>query len=359
MDTSVTVKISAIEAVLRKLASERILVLDGAMGTMIQALQFDETAFRGDRFKDFHRDLRGNNDLLILTQPKAIEDIHAQYLRAGADIVATNTFSSTSIAQADYDLSSLAYELNLEGARLAKSAAATVSKEDGRPRFVAGALGPTNRTASISPDVSNPGFRAVTFDELREAYGEQARGLLDGGADILLVETIFDTLNAKAALYAIAEIFAERGARVPVMISGTITDKSGRLLSGQTPLAFWNSMRHATPFSIGFNCALGAEDLRAHVADIGRAADTLICAYPNAGLPNEFGGYDETPDYMAGLVGEFAASGLVNIVGGCCGTTPDHIAAIAKAVAPHKPRAIPKIEPRLRLSGLEPFELAS
>jgi 5-methyltetrahydrofolate--homocysteine methyltransferase len=357
MDTSVTVKISAIEAVLRKLASERILVLDGAMGTMIQALQFDETAFRGDRFKDFHRDLRGNNDLLILTQPKAIEDIHAQYLRAGADIVATNTFSSTSIAQADYDLSSLAYELNLEGARLAKSAAATVSKEDGRPRFVAGALGPTNRTASISPDVSNPGFRAVTFDELREAYGEQARGLLDGGADILLVETIFDTLNAKAALYAIAEIFAERGARVPVMISGTITDKSGRLLSGQTPLAFWNSMRHATPFSIGFNCALGAEDLRAHVADIGRAADTLICAYPNAGLPNEFGGYDETPDYMAGLVGEFAASGLVNIVGGCCGTTPDHIAAIAKAVAPHKPRAIPKIEPRLRLSGLEPFEL--
>jgi 5-methyltetrahydrofolate--homocysteine methyltransferase len=353
----VTSKISSVEATLRKLAAERILVLDGAMGTMIQGLQFDEAAFRGERFKDFHRDLRGNNDLLILTQPKAIEDIHAQYLRAGADIVATNTFSSTSIAQADYDLSSLAYELNLEGAKLAKAAAVRVAAEDGKPRFVAGALGPTNRTASISPDVSNPGYRAVTFDELRVAYGEQAKGLLDGGADILLVETIFDTLNAKAALYAISEICEERGIKVPLMISGTITDKSGRLLSGQTPEAFWNSVRHANPFSIGFNCALGAEDLRAHIADIGRVADTLVCAYPNAGLPNEFGGYDETPDYMAGLVGEFASSGLVNIVGGCCGTTPDHIAAIANAVAPHKPRVIAEVPRRFRLSGLEPFEL--
>ncbi|MGA2288679.1 methionine synthase [Bradyrhizobium sp.] len=339
------------------MARERILVLDGAMGTMIQGLQYDEAAFRGARFADFHRDLRGNNDLLILTQPKAIEDIHADYLRAGADIVATNTFSSTSIAQADYDLSGLAYELNREGARLAHSAAARVYAEDGRPRFVAGAIGPTNRTASISPDVSNPGFRAVSFDDLRLAYGEQINGLLDGGADLLLVETIFDTLNAKAALYAIAEISEQRGVDVPVMISGTITDKSGRLLSGQLPEAFWNSVRHARPITIGFNCALGAEDLRAHIADIGRVADALVCAYPNAGLPNEFGSYDESPQYMARLIGEFAASGLVNIVGGCCGTTPAHIAAIAAAVAPHRPRTIPDIEPRLRLSGLEPFEL--
>src|SRR5881227_409754 len=318
-------------------AGERILVLDGAMGTMIQGLQYDEAAFRGERFKEFHRDLRGNNDLLILTQPKAIEDIHAEYLRAGADIVATNTFSSTSIAQA---------------------AAQRVIAEDGKPRFVAGAIGPTNRTASISPDVSNPGFRAVTFDDLRAAYGEQIKGLLHGGADLLLVETIFDTLNAKAALYAISEICEARGIDVPVMISGTITDKSGRLLSGQLPEAFWNSVRHARPITVGFNCALGAEDLRGHIADIGRVADTLVCAYPNAGLPNEFGQYDESPQYMARLIGEFARDGLVNIVGGCCGTTPDHIAAIAAAVAPHKPRAVPVIEPRLRLSGLEPFELA-
>ncbi|MGN6114934.1 MAG: homocysteine S-methyltransferase family protein, partial [Nitrobacter sp.] len=326
---------SPIAKKLRDLARERILVLDGAMGTMIQALQFDEAAFRGERFKDFHRDVRGNNDLLILTQPKAIEDIHAAYLRAGADIVATNTFSSTSIAQADYDMSDLAYELNRDGAKLARAAAERVSAEDGKPRFVAGAIGPTNRTASISPDVGNPGYRAVTFDDLRKAYGEQINGLLDGGADLLLVETIFDTLNAKAALYAISEICDGRGIDVPIMVSGTITDKSGRLLSGQLPEAFWHSIRHAKPITVGFNCALGAEDLRAHIADIGRVADTLICAYPNAGLPNEFGEYDESPDYMARLIGEFAASGLVNIVGGCCGTTPDHIAAIAAAVAPH------------------------
>src|ERR1700758_4319456 len=338
-------------------ARDRILVLDGAMGTMIQGLQFDEAAFRGERFKDFHRDLRGNNDLLILTQPQAIEDIHAAYLRAGADIVATNTFSSTSIAQADYDLAEIVYEMNRDGAKLARAAAERVQAEDGRPRFVAGALGPTNRTASISPDVANPGYRAVTFDDLREAYGEQVRGLLDGGVDLLLVETIFDTLNAKAALYAIAEICEARGLDVPVMVSGTLTDKSGRLLSGQLPEAFWNSVRHARPITIGFNCALGAEDLRAHIADISRIADTLVCAYPNAGLPNEFGQYDETPDHMSRLIGEFAASGLVNIVGGCCGTTPDHIAAIAAAVAPHKPRIVPAIEPRLRLSGLEPFAL--
>src|SRR3954464_13173017 len=338
-------------------ARERILVLDGAMGAMSQGLQYDEAAFRGSPFADFHRDIRGNNDLLILTQPQAIEDIHAAYLRAGADIVATNTFSSTSIAQADYDMSDLAYELNRDGAKLARAAATRATAEDGKPRFVAGALGPTNRTASISPDVSNPGYRAVTFDDLRKSYGEQINGLLDGGADLLLVETIFDTLNAKAALYAISEICEQRNIDVPVMISGTITDKSGRLLSGQLPEAFWNSVRHARPVTIGFNCALGAEDLRAHIADIGRVADTLVCAYPNAGLPNEFGQYDETPDYMARLIGEFAAAGLVNIVGGCCGTTPDHIAAIAAAVAPHKPRIVPVVEPRLRLSGLEPFEL--
>jgi methionine synthase I (cobalamin-dependent) len=260
-----TVPVSEKRTALLAAARERILVLDGAMGTMIQGLEYDEAAFRGERFKDFHRDVRGNNDLLILTQPKAIEDIHADYLRAGADIVATNTFSSTSIAQADYDLSGIAYEMNLEGARLARAAAERVSAEDGRPRFVAGAIGPTNRTASISPDVSSPGYRAVTFDDLRTAYGEQINGLLDGGADLLLVETIFDTLNAKAALYAIAEIAEARGLDVPVMISGTITDKSGRLLSGQLPEAFWNSVRHARPITVGFNCALGAEDLRAGV----------------------------------------------------------------------------------------------
>jgi 5-methyltetrahydrofolate--homocysteine methyltransferase len=352
-----TVPVSPKRTALLAAARERILVLDGAMGTMIQGLQFDEAAFRGERFKNFHRDIRGNNDVLILTQPKAIEDIHAAYLRAGADIVATNTFSSTSIAQADYDMSDLAYELNREGAKLARAAAERVSAEDGKARFVAGALGPTNRTASISPDVSNPGYRAVTFDDLRAAYGEQIKGLLDGGADLLLVETIFDTLNAKAALYAISEITEARGIDVPVMVSGTITDKSGRLLSGQLPEAFWYSVRHAKPITIGFNCALGAEDLRSHIADIGRVADTLVCAYPNAGLPNEFGQYDETPEYMARLIGEFARDGLVNIVGGCCGTTPAHIAAIAAAVAPHRPRILPTIEPRLRLSGLEPFEL--
>ncbi|MCK1400343.1 methionine synthase, partial [Bradyrhizobium sp. 39] len=352
-----TVSTSPKRTALLNAARERILVLDGAMGTMIQNLQFDEAAFRGERFKTFHRDLRGNNDLLILTQPQAIEDIHAAYLRAGADIVATNTFSTTSIAQADYDLADIVYEMAREGARLAGNAARRVEAEDGKPRFVAGAIGPTNRTASISPDVSNPGYRAVTFDDLRKSYGEQINGMLDGGVDLLLVETIFDTLNAKAALYAIAEITEERGIDMPVMVSGTITDKSGRLLSGQLPEAFWHSVQHAKPITIGFNCALGAEDLRAHIADIGRVADTLVCAYPNAGLPNEFGQYDETPEYMARLVGEFARDGLVNIVGGCCGTTPDHIAAIAAAVAPHKPRIVPEIEPRLRLSGLEPFIL--
>jgi len=347
------------EAKIRKLAAERILVLDGAMGTMIQRHKFSEEDFRAERFADWKRDLKGNNDLLILTQPDIIRDIHLQYFRAGADIAETNTFSSTTIAQADYGMEALAYELNVEGAKLARQAADIAEKEDGRPRFVAGTLGPTNRTASISPDVNNPGFRAVTFDQLAEAYGEAARGLLDGGADILLVETIFDTLNAKAAIFAIEEIFADRGARVPVMISGTITDLSGRTLSGQTPAAFWNALNHARPLSIGLNCALGAKEMRGHIAELSRVADTLICAYPNAGLPNEFGLYDESPEAMAELVGEFASSGLVNIVGGCCGTTPDHIAAIAKAVKGKAPRKIPEIAPKMRLSGLEPFELTA
>jgi 5-methyltetrahydrofolate--homocysteine methyltransferase len=338
-------------------ARERILVLDGAMGTMIQGLRYDEAQFRGTRFVDWKQDVRGNNDLLILTQPDAIRDIHLAYFQAGADIVATNTFSSTAIAQADYGMEEIVRELNRDGARLAKEAAALAEAQDGRRRFVAGALGPTNRTASISPDVSNPGFRAVSFDDLRLAYAEAVRGLIEGGADILLLETIFDTLNAKAALFAFEEVFAETGTRLPMMISGTITDLSGRTLSGQTPEAFWHSLRHAKPFSIGLNCALGAREMRAHLAEISRVADTLVCAYPNAGLPNEFGLYDESPEYMASLIGEFADSGLVNIVGGCCGTTPDHIRAIAERVAGLAPRKVPSFERRLRLSGLEPFTL--
>ncbi|WP_018406333.1 methionine synthase [Methylocystis rosea] len=338
-------------------ASRRILILDGAMGTMIQRHKFEEADFRGGRFADHAKDLRGNNDLLTLTQPDAIKAIHVAYLEAGADIIETNTFSSTTIAQADYGLEHLAFELNCEGARLARAAADEVAAKTGVRRFVAGSLGPTNRTASISPDVSNPGFRAVTFDELRAAYKEAALGLIKGGADILLVETVFDTLNAKAALYALEDAFDEVGTRFPIMISGTITDLSGRTLSGQTAVAFWNSLAHAKPFSIGFNCALGAREMRQHIAEIGRIADTRVCAFPNAGLPNEFGLYDESPEYMAELVGEFATAGLVNVLGGCCGTTPDHIAAIAGAVKGVAPRVIPIIEPMLRLSGLEPFTL--
>jgi 5-methyltetrahydrofolate--homocysteine methyltransferase len=348
---------SPTEQILRRLAAERILVLDGAMGTMIQSLGLDEEGYRGARFDAWNREVRGNNDLLILSQPAKIRDIHLAYFRAGADIVSTNTFSSTRIAQADYGMAGIAHELNVEGAKLARAAADLAQAEDGRPRFVAGALGPTNRTASISPDVSNPGFRAVTFDELRSAYADQAEGLLAGGADLLLIETIFDTLNAKAAIAAIADVIEARGTSVPVMISGTITDRSGRLLSGQTPAAFWHSVRHAAPISIGLNCALGAKEMRAHIAEIARIADTFVCAYPNAGLPNEFGRYDESPDYMAGLLAEFADAGLVNIVGGCCGTTPEHIAAIVRAVEGKPPRKLPEVPRRLRLSGLEAFTL--
>ncbi len=350
---------SGAESRLRAIAAKRILVLDGAMGTMIQGRRFSEADFRGPRFADWPSDLRGNNDLLNLTQPAAIRDIHESYLRAGADIVEANTFSSTAIAQADYGMQALAYELNREGARLAKDAARIVEAEDGRPRFVAGAIGPTNRSASISPDVNNPGFRNISFDDLVAAYSEAARGLIDGGADLILVETIFDTLNAKAAVVAMEQVFAARGARLPLMISGTITDLSGRTLSGQTPTAFWYSLRHARPFSVGLNCALGAREMRAHIAELARIADTLICAYPNAGLPNAFGEYDETPEGMAEALGEFARTGLVNIVGGCCGTTPEHIAAIAAAVADVPPRILPQAEAKMRLSGLEPFEVVA
>ncbi len=344
--------------VLNQLSAERILVLDGAMGTQIQDRKFSEADFRGQRFADWGQDLQGNNDLLTLTQPDAIRDIHKAYFKAGADIVETNTFSSTTIAQADYGMEALAYELNEAGARVAREAAdETMAAEQGRECFVAGALGPTNRTASISPDVQNPGFRAVSFDDLREAYGEAARGLIAGGADILLVETIFDTLNAKAALFAIDEAFEEMGVKLPIMISGTITDLSGRTLSGQTPTAFWYALRHTKPFSIGLNCALGAKEMRAHIAELAKVSDTLVCAYPNAGLPNEFGAYDESPEATSGMLDEFAEAGLVNVVGGCCGTTPEHIRAIADAVKDKAPRQLPEIEPRLRLSGLEPFEL--
>ncbi|MGV2166880.1 methionine synthase [Agrobacterium sp. 16-172Ci] len=342
---------------LRDAASERILILDGAMGTQIQGLGFDEDHFRGDRFIGCACHQKGNNDLLILTQPDAIEDIHYRYAMAGADILETNTFSSTRIAQADYEMENAVYDLNREGAAIVRRAAQRAEREDGRRRFVAGAIGPTNRTASISPDVNNPGYRAVSFDDLRIAYGEQIDGLIDGGADIILIETIFDTLNAKAAIFACEERFEEKGIRLPVMISGTITDLSGRTLSGQTPSAFWNSVRHANPFTIGLNCALGADAMRPHLQELSDVADTFVCAYPNAGLPNEFGQYDETPEMMARQVEGFVRDGLVNIVGGCCGSTPEHIRAIAEAVKGYKPREIPEHKPFMSLSGLEPFVL--
>ncbi|MFL5119829.1 MAG: methionine synthase, partial [Microvirga sp.] len=344
-------------AALRKAASERILVLDGAMGTEIQALKLSEADFRGERFAAHGHDLKGNNDLLILTQPDAIRETHLHYFRAGADIVETNTFSGTSIAQSDYGLEAIVYELNREGARLAREAAVEAEKEDGRRRFVAGAVGPTNRTLSISPDVNNPGYRAVTFDQVRDAYAEQVRGLVDGGAELILIETIFDTLNAKAAIFATQGVFAERGVKLPIMISGTITDLSGRTLSGQTPTAFWHAIRHTEPFAVGLNCALGAREMRAHIEEIAKVADTLVCAYPNAGLPNEFGLYDERPEATAAMLAEFADAGFVNIVGGCCGTTPEHIAAIAAAVKGKAPREVPERAPLMRLSGLEPFVL--
>ena len=351
-------------AALGEALASRILVLDGAMGTMIQRHGLDEADYRGERFRDGYdalfaaaghvhapgcgcegHDQRGNNDLLSLTRPDLIRGIHAEYLAAGADLVETNTFNSTSVSLADYRLQHLVRELNREGARLARAAcdAAEAATPD-HPRFVVGVLGPTSRTASLSPDVNRPGFRATSFDELRAAYRDAADGLIEGGADILMVETVFDTLNAKAALFAIEEAFDALGARLPVMISGTITDASGRTLSGQTAEAFWYSLRHAQPLAIGLNCALGAKDLRPHVEALATIADTFVSAHPNAGLPNAFGGYDETPAQTAAILGEFARSGLLNIVGGCCGTTPAHIKAIAAAVEGLAPRKVPAME---------------
>ncbi len=335
----------------------RILVLDGGMGTEIQKFRFAETDFRGERFKDWPRDLKGNNDLLILTRPAAIGDLHTAYLDAGADIIETNTFNSTRVAMADYGMEEIAAELCEAGARLARERCDAAETRDGRPRWVAGVLGPTNRTASISPRVEDAGFRNITFDELVAAYIEATRGLIAGGSDLILVETIFDTLNAKAALFAIEEVFTQDGIRLPVMISGTITDASGRTLSGQTTEAFWNSVAHARPLSVGLNCALGAKDLRAYIQELSRVAGCWISVHPNAGLPNEMGEYDETPAYTSGILREFAESGFLNIVGGCCGTTPAHIAAISRAVHGLAPRPIPDVPKRLRLSGLEPLTI--
>ncbi len=345
---------------LTKLLAERILILDGAMGTMIQRHKLEEADYRGERFADFHVDLKGNNDLLSLTQPDIIRDIHTAYLEAGANIVETNTFNATSISMADYEMEPLVYELNVAGARLAREACdLMMAQTPDKPRFVAGVLGPTGRTCSISPDVNNPGDRNVTFDQLVEAYVEAMHGLVEGGSDIILIETIFDTLNAKAAIFAVEQYFETHDLRLPVMISGTITDASGRTLSGQTTEAFWNSLNHAKPISIGLNCALGADELRQYVEELSRIADTHVSAHPNAGLPNEFGEYDETPEEMATAIGEWAQSGFLNIIGGCCGTTPDFIKAIANAVSQYAPRQIPEIEPQCRLSGLEPFNIGS
>jgi 5-methyltetrahydrofolate--homocysteine methyltransferase len=348
--------ISDRETLLKALLNQRILLLDGAMGTMIQSYKLEEIDYRGDRFKEHPCDLKGNNDLLSITNPEIISAIHVAFLDAGADIIETNTFNSTSVAMADYQMEGLAYELNYESAKLARAIADEKSSED-KPRFVAGAIGPTNRTCSISPDVNKPGFRNISFEELAESYSNAVRGLVEGGADILLIETVFDTLNAKAALYAIDEYFEENNTRLPIMISGTITDASGRTLTGQTAEAFWNSVRHAEPISIGLNCALGAKDLRQYVEDLSNIADTFVSAHPNAGLPNEFGEYDESPEYMADLLREFADSKFLNIVGGCCGTTPEHIKAISEAVCKLPPREIPEVKKYQRLSGLEPLTI--
>jgi 5-methyltetrahydrofolate--homocysteine methyltransferase len=341
---------------LKAAVARRILIIDGAMGTMIQRHKLTEAEYRGTRFAGHPKDVAGNNDLLCLTQPRIIKQIHEDYLAAGADIIETNTFNAQAISLADYGMEDLSREINVAAARLARQAADRWSKKAPRqPRFVAGAIGPTNRTASISPDVNNPGFRNTSFDELREAYAEQARGLIEGGVDVILIETIFDTLNAKAAGVAVLEVFEELGVELPIMISGTITDRSGRTLSGQTAEAFWYSMRHLRPFSIGLNCALGAELMRPYLADIAAIADTLVSAHPNAGLPNAMGEYDETPHEMACQIEPWAREGLVNIVGGCCGSTPEHIAHIREHALKYPPRKIPRIERRMRLSGLEPF----
>jgi 5-methyltetrahydrofolate--homocysteine methyltransferase len=343
---------------LHQALKERILILDGAMGTMIQRYGLSEADYRGQRFADYGHDLKGNNDLLVLTRPSVIREIHRAYLDAGADIIETNTFNSTQAAQADYHLEAIVYELNVEAAKLARSVADEVTAQTpAKPRYVAGILGPTSRTASISPDVNNPGYRNIDFDRLAHDYTEAVAGLVEGGADIIMIETVFDTLNAKAAIFAVLNYFDKVGFSLPIMISGTITDASGRTLTGQTTEAFWNSVAHAKPLSIGLNCALGATELRAYVNELSNVADVYVTAHPNAGLPNEFGGYDETPESMAAVIEEFAASGFLNVIGGCCGTNPETIAAIAKAVAKYPPRKIPDIEPACRLSGLEPFNI--
>ncbi|WP_312442781.1 MULTISPECIES: methionine synthase [Stutzerimonas] len=343
---------------LHQALKERILILDGGMGTMIQSYKLEEEDYRGARFADWPQDVKGNNDLLLLSRPDIIQAIEKAYLDAGADILETNTFNATQVSQADYGMESLVYELNVEGARLAREVAdAKTAETPDRPRFVAGVLGPTSRTCSISPDVNNPGYRNVTFDLLVENYVEATRGLIEGGADLILIETIFDTLNAKAAIFAVQQVFEDQGVELPIMISGTITDASGRTLSGQTTEAFWNSVRHAKPISVGLNCALGAKDLRPYLEELSSKADTFVSAHPNAGLPNAFGEYDESPAEMAAVVEEFAASGFLNIIGGCCGTTPAHIQAIADAVSKYPPRAIPDIPKACRLSGLEPFTI--
>ena len=344
---------------LRRLFEQRIAILEGPKGTMAQARQLSEADFRGERFRHHPRDLQGDNDLLCLTQPALIEEFHRSFIAAGADIVATNTFNGTRISQADYQAEPFVAEINREAAELAGRAARWGQARFQRRVFVAGTLGPTNRTASLSPDVNRPEYRAVTFDQLVAAYYEQAKALAEGGAEILLLETIFDTLNAKAALFAMERLFDELPARLPVMISVTITDASGRTLSGQTIEAFYNSVVHARPFSVGINCALGAKQMRPYLAELSRTAGCFVTCYPNAGLPNAFGGYDESPAEMAAALAEFAANGWVNLLGGCCGSTPAHIQAIASAVAGLKPRPLPPpAEPALRLSGLEPLTVA-
>lgn len=351
-----TLSQSIAEKKLIEAANKRILLLDGAMGTMIQEHHLEEADYRGERFADWHSDVKGNNDLLVLTQPNIIYDIHCAYLEAGADIIETNTFNATTISMADYNMQELAREINVEATKLAKQAADkfTALTPD-KPRFVAGVLGPTSRTASISPDVNDPAKRNVTFDELVAAYVEATHGLIEGGADLIMIETIFDTLNAKAAAFAVQMVFDELGFKLPMMISGTITDASGRTLSGQTAEAFYYSMNHVEPFSFGLNCALGPDLLRQYVEEISQVSECFVSAHPNAGLPNEFGEYDMESDEMAMHIKEWAESGLLNIVGGCCGSTPKHIAAMADAVKDYAPRKIVKREVKMRLSGLEPF----
>ncbi|MEO1118488.1 MAG: methionine synthase [Pseudomonadota bacterium] len=346
-------------AELERLLAQRIVFLDGAMGTMLQAYALEESDFRGARFTDWSHDLKGNNDLLTLTQPDVVREVHRAFLEAGADIVETNTFNSNAPSQDDYGMGALVAELNLAAARLAREVADDVARETGAPRFVAGVLGPTNRTASLSPDVNDPGFRNIDFATLVDTYTVAARSLVEGGADFLMIETVFDTLNAKAAAFAIGALSRELGERVPIMVSGTITDASGRTLSGQTTEAFWNALRHAQPFLFGLNCALGAAEMRPYVAELARVADARVSAHPNAGLPNEFGEYDETPEQMAEVIGEFARAGLINVAGGCCGTTPEHIAALRAACEPHAPRRIPDVPVACRLAGLEPLNISA